>query len=159
MSNASNPFNALPAPVAKLIAKMADDSVKARRAELGQVSATFEVDSTVVLHATGEVKVAKATPDAVIAQKAEPWKLLAVALEEANRQLVAAGKVGINLEQVVEAAESADPELVKQAKKKATDHLSSIKDEVRGFKWGSVTARGEVKVLASQNNLGDESAA
>jgi hypothetical protein len=153
MSNASNPFNALPAPVAKLIAKMADDSVKARRAELGQNTATFEVDSTVVLHATGEVSVAKATPDAVIAQKAEPWKLLAVALEEANRQLVAAGKVGIDLNTVVEMAENADPELVKKAKKKATDHLKAIKDEVRGFKWGSVTARGEVKVLASQNNL------
>lgn len=147
-----NPLSSLPVSTLKVLAKMADDAVACRREEFGQVKAEFEVDQTVVIRATGTVKVSKSSPEAIIAQKAKPWAILAATLEEANRRLEAAGAAGINLEKVVELAESANPELAKKAEKKAKAHLKSIKEEVRGFKWGSVSVAGEVTVLAKEDH-------
>lgn len=152
MSNSNNPLNALPVSTLKVIAKLADDAVKGRREEFGQVKGEFSVDQTVVLRATGTVSVSKSSPNAIIAQKAKPWALLAVALEEANRQLEAAGKAGIDLERVVELAESADPDLAKEAEKKAKAHLKEIKEEVRGFRWGGVSVDGKVEVVAKEDH-------
>lgn len=153
MSNSNdNPLSSLPTPTLKVLAKLTGDAMKERRADLGQHKAEFAVDQTVVLRATGTVKVSRSTPDAIIAQRAEPWKLLAVALEQANRQLEAAGHMGIDLKRVVEAAEQADPELVKEAKKAATEHLKEIKEEVRGFRWGATSVDGKVSVLAKEDH-------
>jgi len=151
MSN-SNPLNSLPTPTLKVLAKLTGDAMKDRRADLGQYKAEFAVDQTVVLRATGTVKVSKSTPDAIIAQRAEPWKLLAVALEQANRQLEAAGHMGIDLKRVVEAAEQADPELVKAAQRAATAHLRAVKEEVRGFRWGGTSVEGKIEVLAKEDH-------
>jgi hypothetical protein len=152
MSN-ENALSTLPISTLKVIAKMATDAVKARREDLGQTKAEFEVDQTVVLRATGKVKVAKSTPDAIIAQKAEPWKLLVAALELANSQLYAAGVVGIDLKQVVRAAESADPELEKRTKATVKAELAEIKEEVRDFRWGGVSVpEGSVTVLAKEDH-------
>lgn len=136
----------------KLIAAACDET----RAELGQIKGEFEVDETVVLHATGRVNVSKSTPDAVKAQSAKPWNLVHVLLEELNKERDAAKKAGITLGQVVELAEKVDPDIAKKAKKKADAHVASIKEEVRGFKWGSVTPKGTIEVLASGNHLEDE---
>jgi len=151
MSN-ENALSVLPVSTLKVIAKMAADAVASRREELGQTKAVFEVDQTVVIRATGEVKVSKSSPDAVIAQKAEPWKLLVAALELANTQLAAAGQVGIDLKQVVRAAETANPELEKEAKKVVKTELARIKETVRDFKWGGVSVEGEVTVLAKEDH-------
>ena len=147
-----NALSTLPVSTLKVIAKMAADAVKDRREELGQTKAEFEVDQTVVIRATGAVKVSKSSPDAIIAQKAKPWAILVAAIEEANRRLAAAGAVGINLEQVVEIAETANPELAKEAEKKAKAHLKAIKETVRDFKWGGVSVSGEVTVLAKEDH-------
>ena len=152
----SNPLSSLPVSTLKILAKMAADAVTDRREELGQTKAEFEVDQTVVVRATGTVKVSKSSPDAIIAQKAKPWAILATALEEANRRLEAAGAVGINLEQVVEIAENANPDLAKEAEKKAKAHLKTIKETVRGFRWGGVAVAGEVTVLAKEDHRGEE---
>jgi hypothetical protein len=153
MSNTNNPLSTLPTPTLKVIAKLASDEVKTRREDLGQVKAEFAVDQTVVLRATGTVKVAKSTPDAIIAQKAKPWALLAAAVEEANRRLEAAGATGIDLDRIVELAESVNPELAKEAEKKAKAKLAEIKEEVRDFKWGGVSVKdGTVAVLAKEDH-------
>lgn len=144
MENLSN----LPAPILHLLKKLVSDECKVRREELGQVKGEFSVDETVVLTCKGTIKVSKSTPDAIIAQKAKPWALLAALMEEANRRLEAAGKVGIDLEKIVEMAETVDPDLAKEAEKKAKAKLVEIKDEVRGFKWGGVRAEGEAALVA-----------
>ena len=158
MSNTTD-LSSLPTPTLKALAKLASDLVADRREDLGQTKAEFGVNHTVTLNIKGTVKVAKSSPDAIIAQKAQPWNLLVAALEEANRQLAAAGKTGIDLERVVELAEKADPELVKQAKKKADAHLKTIKDEVRGFRWGGVRVEASCKVLSEQAGSDEEAAA
>jgi len=154
----SNPLSTLPVPTLKVLAKMADDAVKSRREELGQAKAEFAVDQTVVVRATGTVSVSRSSSDAIIAQKAKPWAILAAALEEANRRLEAAGAAGIDLERVVEMAEGANPDLAKQAEKKAKDHLKAIKEEVRGFRWGGVSVAGEVSVLAKEDHRNEGAA-
>jgi len=138
----------MPVALLKTIAKLAADALKGRRDELGQIKAEFDVDSTVVLHAKGTVKVSKSTPDAIMAQSAKPWSIVHTLLSELNTERAAAGKVGIDIAKVVEMAESADPELVKAAKKAADAHVKAIKEEVRDFKWGGTTADAEIEVLA-----------
>jgi len=141
-------FKNMPVALLKTIAKLAADALKGRRDELGQIKAEFDVDSTVVLHAKGTVKVSKSTPDAIMAQSAKPWSIVHTLLSELNTERAAAGKVGIDIAKVVEMAESADPELVKAAKKAADAHVKAIKEEVRDFKWGGTTADAEIEVLA-----------
>jgi uncharacterized protein YicC (UPF0701 family) len=149
----SNPLSTLPLPTLKVLAKMAKDAVAGRREELGQIGAEFEVDQTVVLRATGTVKVAKSSPDAVKAQSAEPWKLFAATLEMLNTEREAAGKVGIDLEQVIRMAEAADDSMKKRMQDAVKATLKRIKDEVRGFKWGGVSVpEGEVTVLAKEDH-------
>lgn len=138
----------LPAPALHLLKKLITDECKDRRDSLGTLKAEYEVDQTVVLHVDGTVRVAKSSPDAIIAQKAKPFALLAVALQEANKQLEAAGLVGIDLKKVVEMAENVDSELVKKAEKAAKAHLKAIKEETRGFKYGAVSCEGTCDVPA-----------
>ena len=148
----------LPAPVLKTIAKLAADSMKGRRDELGQVKAEFAVDQTVVLHLKGTVTVSKSTPDAIQAQSAKPWSIVHTLLTELNREREAAGKVGIDIAKVVEMAEAADPNLVKQAKEAADAHVREIKEEVRDFKWGATSVKeGAVEVLAVGDHLAQAS--
>lgn len=149
----SNPLSTLPVPTLKILAKMAEEAVADRREELGQTKGVFTVDQTIVLRATGNVSVAKSTPDAIIAQAAKPWALLAAALEEANQRLAAAGQVGLDLKRLVEMAEIANPEMAKAAEEKAKEHLKAIKEEVRGFRWGSVSVKeGNVEVLSKEDH-------
>jgi len=141
-------LNNLPAPILHLLKKLVTDECKVRREDLGQTKGIFEVDETVVLTCKGTVKVSESSAEAIIAQKAKPWALVAALLEEANRRLGAAGEVGIDLEKIVEMAEKVNPDLAKDAEKKAKAKLAAIKDEVRGFKWGGVRAEGEIALVA-----------
>lgn len=148
----------LPAPLLKAIEKMAKDAMKGRRDELGQVKAEFEVDQTVVLHTKGTVKVSKSTPDALKPQSAKPWSLFTAALIELNREREAAGKAGLDIEQLVALAEAVDPELTKKAQEDADKHVRETKEPTRGFKWGGVSVSGEVEVLAVGDHLADKAA-
>lgn len=126
----------------KLIADACTDE---RREELGQSKGLFTVKETVTLNVEGEVRVDSSSPDAIIAQKAKPWDLFAVALEEANKQLAAAGVAGIDLKRIVELAENADSKLVKKAKAETKKAIAEVKEEVRGFRWGRVIVKGSVE--------------
>ena len=148
-----NKLDTLSAPVLKTLAKMTADALKGRREELGQTKAEFAVDQTIVLHAKATVKVSRSTPDAIVAQSAKPWSIVHTLLTELNKEREAAGKVGIDIAKVVEMAESANPDLVKEAKEAADAHVREIKEEVRQHKWGSTTAVGEVEVLAIGDHL------
>jgi hypothetical protein len=148
-------LNDLPAPVLKTIEKMAKDAMKGRREELGQVKAEFAVDHTVVLHAKGTVKVSKSTPDAIVAQSAKPWSLVATLLTELNKEREAAGKVGIDIARVVEMAESANPDLVKEAQEAADAEIKRIKEPTRKHKWGGVRVEATCEVSASGDHLAE----
>lgn len=151
-------LNDLPAPVLKTIAKLATDAMKGRRDELGQVKAEFAVDQTVVVHAKGTVKVSKSTPDAICAQSAKPWSLVATLLSELNKEREAAGKAGIDMAKVVELAEKIDPDLAKEAQEAADKRIAEIKEPTRKFKWGATKVSGEVAVLATGDHLADQAA-
>lgn len=146
-------LNDLPVSTLKVIAKLATDAMKGRREELGQNKAEFAVDQTVVVRATGTIKVSKSTPDAICAQSARPWALVATLLSELNKERASAGKAGIDMAKVVELAESADPELAKEAQEAADRRIAEIKEPTRMFKWGGVRVAGEVAVLATGDHL------
>lgn len=130
----------------RILKKIVEDACKAkgRREELGQGAAEFSVRETLILDVEGTVKVESSCPDAIIAQKCEPFKLLAAAMELANTQLEAAGVAGIDLAQVVENAEKLDPKVAERAEKTAKAELAKIKEEARGFRWGRVLINGTV---------------
>jgi hypothetical protein len=146
MSDSNKPLANLSMPTLRILLSVVEDACEAegRREELGQNKAEFSVKETVTLAVDGTVKVSKSSPNAIIAQRAKPWDLFAVALTEANKQLAAAGVAGIDLKRVVELAEGADPELVKRAKDETKVALKEIKDEARGFRWGQVRVEGTV---------------
>jgi len=149
-------LNNLPAPVLKTLEKLVAKAMKSRRDELGQVKAEFEVDQTIVLHTKGTVKVRKSTPDALCPQSAKPWSIVATLLEELNKEREAAGKVGINLDTVVERALEIDPDLVEAAREAADARVRELKEPTRKFKWGGVSVSGEVEVLATGDHLADK---
>ena len=136
-----------------VLAKLLADAMKGRRDELGQVKAEFAVDQTIVLHTKGTVKVSKSTPDAITAQSAKPWALLAAAVLELNKEREAAGKVGIDIAKLIEMAETVDPDLAKKAQEDADKRIREIKEPTRQFKWGGVSVAGEVEVLAVGDHL------
>ena len=146
MSDSNKPLANLSMPTLRILKSIVEDACEAegRREELGQSKAEFSVSETVTLAVAGTVKVSRSQSDAICAQKAAPWQLLAVAVDLANKQLAAAGVAGIDLKRVVELAEDADPELVKRAKAETKAALKEIKDEVRGFRWGAVRVEGTV---------------
>lgn len=159
MSDSPKPLANLSMPTLRILKKVVEDACDAegRREELGQNKAEFGVKETITLVVDGSVKVSKSQSDAICAQKAEPWKLLTMALNEGNKQLKAAGVAGIDLKRIVELAEGADPELVKKAKDETKAALKEIKDEVRGFRWGQVRVSGTV--TKEEAAAGEEGAA
>jgi hypothetical protein len=152
MSDSNKPLANLSMPTLRILKSIVEDACEAegRREELGQNKAEFSVQETVTLAVEGTVKVSKSQSDAICAQKAEPWKLLTMALNEGNKQLKAAGLAGIDLKRIVELAENADPELVKKAKADTKVALKEIKDEVRGFRWGQVRVAGTVTKVTEE---------
>lgn len=148
-------LNDLPAPVLKTLAKLASDAMKGRREELGQAKGEFAVDQTVVVRVTGTVKVSKATPDALNPQSAKPWGLVATLLSELNKEREAAGKAGINMDQIIELAETVNPDLAKKAQEAADKRIAEIKEPTRKFKWGGVRVAGEVTVVATGDHLAE----
>lgn len=153
MSNKNKTLASLPTPALKALAKMADDAMKGRREDLGQTAGQFDVDQTIVVRVAGTIKVSKSTPDALSPQSAKPWSLVTALLSELNKEREAAGKMGIDIAQVVEMAESIDPKLVKKAQEEADAEVARIKEPTRRFKWGGVRVAGTSEVLASECNL------
>lgn len=72
--------------------------------------------------------------------KAKPWNLVVVLLQEANALRAAAGQVGLDLAKLVELAETADENLAKEAQAKAEVAAAQIKAETVTTCKGKVTA-------------------
>jgi hypothetical protein len=112
-----------PATLAAL-AKVAEQAAKATRATLEP--GAYKVSEKIAIDLSGTVNVGEDYEQKIVG-KAKPWNLVAALLEEANRQLTAAGLMGIDLARVVQAAEQIDPEIVNQAQAAAEKEVAAIK--------------------------------
>jgi hypothetical protein len=127
-----------PATLAAL-ARVTAAAAKATRPELAV--GKHKVAETIELDLSGLVNVGDDYEQEIVG-KAKPWNIVVTLLEEANRRLLAAGEMGIDLARIVEMAENADPELVKAAKAEADK-------QVKGFKAPTLTqCKGKVTVKA-----------
>jgi hypothetical protein len=134
-----------PATLAAL-AKTAADAAKATRDDLEE--GVHVVDTVLTLVLGAEVKVLADQEGVLTPQKAKPWGLVHVLLEEVNKLREAAGMAGINLAKVVEMAEKADKDLVKKAQKEADEAMAALKEPTRSNRRGAVKVKGEAKVPA-----------
>lgn len=99
----------------------------AKKASAELAVGTHDVDFLVQV--TGQVKRGEDYEQEIVL-KAEPWKILAVALSHLN---------GVTVESIVREALSADPELVKSIKKQATDAMKAINEPTKTSCNGKVT--------------------
>lgn len=130
--------NAVEAAITTALSKGLADKAKALRADLP--AGTYEVDETVTLRVKGTVKVGE-DYESIVAQKAKPWNLFAVLLEETNKQRAAAGMAGVDLARLVEMAEALDKDAAKDAEKAAHAEVAKIKAETRKTCKGRVTTK------------------
>jgi hypothetical protein len=134
-----------PATLAAL-AKTTADAAKATREELPV--GVHSVDTILTLVLGAEVKVLADQEGVLTPQKAKPWGLVLVLLEEVNKMREAAGLAGIDLAKVVAMAEKADKDLVKKAQKDADAAMAELKEPTRSSRKGAVKVKGEAKVPA-----------
>jgi hypothetical protein len=80
--------------------------------------------------------------------KAKPWNIIAVLLEELNTMRAASGEAGVNLDKIIKMAEAVDPDLVKNAKDQAAKEASALKQATMTTCKGKVTSSLEVTPLA-----------
>ena len=82
-----------------------------------------------------------------IVNKAKPWNLVAVLLEELAKTREAAGQTGIDLGKLMAAAETMDPGMAKAAQQKAEAEAAALKASTLTTAKGKVTAKLAVKPL------------
>lgn len=128
-----------PATLAAL-AKMVADAAKVTRDALEVGS--HKVDTTVTLSIGAEVKVLEDQEGVLTPQKAKPWNLVHVLLEEVNTMRAAAGLAGIDLAKVVEMAEAVDEKIVQKAQDLADAAMAKIKEPTRSSRKGAVKVKG-----------------
>lgn len=134
-----------PATLAAL-AKTSADAAKATRDSLEP--GEYSVDAILTLVLGAEVKVLADQSNVLTPQKAKPWGLVHVLLEELNTMREAAGMAGIDIAKVVEMAEKADKELVKKAQEAADEAMAAMKEPTRSARKGAVKIKGDAKVPA-----------
>lgn len=96
----------------------------------------YEVDTTV--RVTGKVRVGE-DYETTVPNKAKPWNLVTTLLTELNTLREASGMGGIDIDKLVAMAETVDPNLVKESKKKAMETAASLKEATRKTANGKVT--------------------
>lgn len=90
-------------------------------------------------HISGTITVGKDYEQRQV-NKAKPWNLVYVLLEEVNKLRGATGQAGIDINKLVAMAEAVDPDLVKAAKKQAETEAAAIKAATLAPCKGKVTA-------------------
>lgn len=80
-------------------------------------------------------------------QKAKPWQLLTVALNEMNKQREAAGMTGLDMTKLIEMAETVDPKLVDKAEADAAEAIEKVKGSTTSKCNGKITTKLEVEVI------------
>lgn len=111
--------------------KQATDAKRSLQPGSQNVEATFHVRANLTKLADTE---------GVIAQKAEPWKLLAVALNRLN---------GVTIDSIVREAEALKDEEIEALKEKTAEALNTIKGKTTGRISGKTTVSVEVLELVS----------
>jgi len=134
-----------PATLAAL-AKTTTEAAKETRPALEP--GEYLVDTILTLVLGAEVKVLADQEDVLTPQKAKPWGLVYVLLQEVNQMREAAGLAGIDLTKVVAMAEKADKDLVKKAKKEADEAMAAMKEPTRSKRKGAVKVKGDAKLPA-----------
>ena len=113
-----------PATLAAL-ANLAGKAAKASRSELSP--GKYSVEKIVTLMVDGTVTVSEDETGVVTPQKAKPWSLITVLMQEINTMREAAGMTGMDLAKVVEMAEKVDPKIAQKAEKEANAEIAKIK--------------------------------
>lgn len=134
-----------PATLAAL-ANLAGKAAKANRSEL--IPGKYSVEKIVTLMVDGTVTVSEDETGVVTPQKAKPWSLITVLMQEINTMRKAAGMTGMDLAKVVKMAEKVDPKIAKKAEKEANAEIAKIKAGTKSDRKGKVNVKGEVKVPA-----------
>lgn len=80
-----------------------------------------------------------------VPNKAKPWNLVVLLMQEINELRAAAGQVGLDLTRLVEMAETVDENLAFEAQAKAEVEAARVKAETLTPCKGKVTADLEVK--------------
>ena len=77
--------------------------------------------------------------------KAQPWNIIYVLLEQLNTERAAAGKVGIDMAALVKMAAALDPKLAEKAKMDAEAEAEKLKAPTKRPANGKVIIRGGLK--------------
>ena len=80
--------------------------------------------------------------------KAKPWNIIAVLLEELNTMRAASGEAGVNLDKIIKMAEAVDPDLIKKAKSQAEKEAAALKQATMTTCKGKVTSTLEATPIA-----------
>jgi hypothetical protein len=132
-----------PATIA-LLSKLLAQHAGAARPNLA--AGEHKVSDTVTFTVSGTVKVG-ADYEQRFVNKAKPWNLIYLLLQEVNEARAAADKTGVDIAQLVKAAEALDPKLVEKAKAEAEKEAAAIKAPTKKTANGKVTTKGTLGVV------------
>jgi len=118
---------------------LASKAVKSAREsiEAGEYEVSFDA------HIEGSVRVGEDYEQRMV-NKAKPWNLVYVLLEEVNKLRASAGEAGLDMDKLMAMADAVDPNLVKQAKKDAESKAATIKAATLSSAKGKVTTKLDV---------------
>jgi hypothetical protein len=141
----TKPLQCLPPATLTLLAKTISEVAAASRPELAEGEHT--VSDTVTLSVSGTVKVGADYAQRFV-NKAKPWNIIAVLLQEVNLHRAAAGLAGVNLAQIVKAAEALDQSLADKAKAEAEKEAAAMKAPTMKQANGKVNCKGSAGLVA-----------
>lgn len=122
------------------VAKLAREAVSVSRHPLQR---------EITLRINGELKVGEDYQQRIV-QKASPWGLVHVLLEELRQLSLAAPGGGVNLDALVRRAMVCDEHLEKAAQERANKIAAALKEETLQPCRGKTTASGRLDVLVVQ---------
>jgi len=139
-----------PAVIAAL-SKLSLNEAKTCRSSLqpGQ----YAVEETLLVSLQADVRVGQDYTQHFV-EKAKPWALVQALLSELNLERAAAGKLGLDMAQVVAMARQVDPSLAEQAKQAASEEMAKIKAPTRQGANGKVTVNGTLGIIWSSKKDG-----
>lgn len=116
-------------------------AVNARKGDLAP--GEYDINGDVTFNVRGTLTVGEDYEQRVV-QKAKPWAIVSVLMNELNVLREAAGMTGIDLERVAHMADAVDKEIWGRAKKEADAAIAEIKDATWKSCSGKTTWKGTV---------------
>jgi hypothetical protein len=127
-----------------VLSKLLSDAAKEVRSLLSP--GKYQVDEIITMRVSAALKIGE-DYNQRITQKANPWGLVYVLLEELQEKALAAGQSGIDLDRLVRLASCVDEDLSKQAKERADKIAAALKEETWQTCNGKTSVSGIVEVL------------